>query len=246
MTCQEVERDELAERYVLGQLGDREQAAFEDHYFDCAACLEHVRALQDVREELSAPTAAVRPRRWPRTVAAIAAAAALVLAVRVGQQMWTEPVLPPSSAPRPDIVLPAPPAQTTIALPPYTPPRLRGVPSEAQRLFEAAMVSYRAGNCAAATPGLQRALEADGSVIRARFYLAACDLHENRVTEGVTNLRSVIDAGESPYLEDAHFLLAQARMQQGDLAAAREELRQVIALKGDRLEEARRLLDKLQ
>ena len=34
--------DELAERYVQGALGEDEQAAFEDHYFECARLAQEV------------------------------------------------------------------------------------------------------------------------------------------------------------------------------------------------------------
>jgi tetratricopeptide (TPR) repeat protein len=246
MTCRQGEQDDLAERYVLGQLGEREQEAFEDHYFDCPACLDRVRALQDAREELSAATGAARRRRWPRIVGGVAAAAAVGLAVRVGQEMWTEP-LSPAGRPSPvDIVLPAPPPRITIELPPYTPPRLRAAPSEAQRVFRDAMAAYVAGNCAGAMPGLERALAIDASLTQARLYRAACELQTGRTSEAVEDLQRVIAAAESPYLEDAGFLLAQGRIQQGDRVGAREELRRVIALDGERRRQAERLLDQLR
>ena len=247
MTCEQVARDELAERYVLGQLGEREQEAFEDHYFDCAACLEQVRALQDAREALSAAPAVARRRRWPGVAAAVAAAAVIVLAVRVGQQWWTEPASPAEPASPPvAIVPPAPPPPITIELPPYTPPRLRSTPSEAQRVFREAMGEYVAGNCIGAIPGLERALVADASLTQARFYLSACKLQGGRTNEAAEDLQRVIGVGESPYLEDARFLLAQARIQQGNREGAREELRRVIALNGERRQQAQRLLDELR
>jgi hypothetical protein len=248
MTCGEVERDELVERYVLGQLEEPEQAAFEDHYFDCAACLERVRALQDAREELSAGAIAARPLRWRRIAAALAATAAVGLTVRVGHEMWTAappPGTPPATGT--DIVLPAPPpVRITIDLPPYTPPRLRAVPGEAQRVFQDAMTAYVAGNCAGAIPGLERALAIDASLTQARFYLSACELQRGRTRQAADNLQRVIGAGESPYLEDARFLLAQGRILQGDRDGAREELRRVISLNGDRRQQALRLLDELR
>lgn len=249
MTCEEVERDELAERYVFGQLDERQQEAFEDHYFDCAACLAQVRAIQDAREALTAQEGGTPRHRWPRVAAVLATAAAVILAVRVGQEVWRPSDTPPSSsssAPRADVVLPAPPPRTRIVLPPYTPPRLRAVGSEAQRAFQEAMVSYAAGNCTGALPGLQRAASLDASLLQARFYLAACELDDARTNDAIGNLSRVIAAGESPYLEDARFLLAQARIEQGDVEGARQELRRVIALRGERHAQAQRLLDELR
>lgn len=247
MTCEEVERGELAERYVLGQLDERQEEAFEDHYFACAACLEQVRALQDARDALSVQEVRAPRRTWPRVAAVLATAAAVLLAVRVGQELWSpSDTPPPSSSPRADVVLPAPPARARIVLPPYTPPRLRAVPREAQRAFQEAMVSYVAGNCTAALPGLQRAVSLDASLLQARFYLAACELHEARPNDAVVSLERVIAAGESPYLEDARFLLAHARIEQRDIEGARQELRRVIAMQGERRAEAQRLLDDLR
>ena len=248
MTCEEIERDDVAEDYVLGRLDESRQQAFEDHYFECAACLAHVRAVQDLREALAAP-AAVPGRRNLRTAGAIlAAAAVLVLAVRTGHQLWSdrpESVSSPA-APR-DIVLSAPPPPTVrVELPPYTPARLRAVPSVAQRLFRDAMTNYTVTNCAGAIDGLRRAVAADGAYTQARFYLGACELHTGAVSEAATNLQSVVAAGESPYLEDARWFLAQARVRQGDLEAARQELERVVALNGDRREAARRLLSELR
>ncbi|HEU4387497.1 MAG TPA: hypothetical protein VFV34_06850 [Blastocatellia bacterium] len=38
MTHQEIEQNEIVERYVLHQLGPDERRAFQDHYFDCDEC----------------------------------------------------------------------------------------------------------------------------------------------------------------------------------------------------------------
>ena len=108
------------------------------------------------------------------------------------------------------------------------------------------MTAYRAGNCETAIAGLRRALAIDGTLMPARFYLGACELRAGHVEEAVPTLQRVIAAGESPYLEDARFLLAKARIRQGDMNGAREELRRVVSLNGDRRDEARRLLEQLR
>ena len=249
MTCDEVERDEMVEDYVLGRLDEGPQEAFEDHYFGCAVCLARVRALQDARAELTAQEAAPRQQktRWQHPLRVLAAAAALVLVARVGQQLWSgDADIPPAAKPRPDIVLPLPPSARGIELPAYTPPRLRAVPTEAQRIFRDAMAAYVAGRCADATSGLRRALAVDPSFTQARFYLGVCELHGGRVDDASASLQRVIAAGESPYLEDAHFFLANAHIQRGDTERARQELRRVLALQGDRHEQAKRLLDELR
>lgn len=249
MTCDEVERDDVVEDYVLGRLDEARQEAFEDHYFNCDVCLGHVRALQDARAELAARETPGwrRGTRWRQAAGVLAAAAVLVLGVRVGQELWSvDGEGPPGAKPRTDIVLPAPRAATPIELPPYTPPRLRAAPTEPQRIFRDAMTSYAAGRCAEAIPALRRALALDASFTQARFYLGVCELHGGSVDAASATLQGVIAAGESPYLEDAHFFLARARIQRGDVEGARQELRRVLALQGDRQEEAKQLLEQLR
>ena len=257
MTCEEVERDELVEQYVLGRLEPDRQAAFEDHYFNCSACLERLQVVEQARGELAAAAARPNAARWRRVAAGLAAAATLVVALRVGQDMWrNDEATPPSAAATgsgaPSAPASEPPAVSpsaslgAIELPAYTPLRLRSTTSEAERAFREAMEPYAMGNCAAAIPGLRRALELDMALRQARFYLAACELHSGRVDDAVGHLQRVVGSGESPYLEDARFFLAKARIRQGNIAAAREELTRVIALNGDRRDEARRLLEQLR
>jgi anti-sigma factor RsiW len=50
MTCSWALDDDRAERYLDDRLSAEEQAAFEDHYFECDDCLRAVQALQDLRE----------------------------------------------------------------------------------------------------------------------------------------------------------------------------------------------------
>lgn len=247
MTCDEVDRDEIAEAYVLGRLDDDRQAAFEDHYFNCAACLALVQTLQDARAELAVRETGSRPRRWRRAAALLATAALVVLAVRVGQETWRDgggDAPPPAASRAADVVLPAPPM--AIELPPYSPPRLRAAPTDAQEVFRGAMTSYSAGDCAAAIPGLQRALAIDATFAQARFYLGVCELREGRLDAASADLQRVIDAGESPYLEDAYFFLAHARLRMGDREAALKGFERVIGLRGERGVEAKRLLDQLR
>src|SRR5688572_2034714 len=255
MTCEDVERHELAERYALGRLEKDQQEAFENHYFNCSACLERLRVVEDACGALSADRSRVRAGRWRRVAAGLAAAAALVLAFRVAQDRWSDnlffsPGPGPATAPVPSggasPAAPLPPSAGAVQLPRYTAPQLRSTPTEAQRVFRQAMVPYSEGNCDDAVAGLRRAVQMDESLIQARFYLAACELVSDRPKSAEDQLHRVVAAGESPYLEDAHFFLAKARIQQGDITGARQELTRVIAMSGDRREEAQRLLEQLK
>jgi cytoskeletal protein RodZ len=48
---------DIAERYVLGQMDESEQAAFEEHFFGCDPCLAEVQVLQQMQAALKAPAA---------------------------------------------------------------------------------------------------------------------------------------------------------------------------------------------
>ena len=263
MTCEEIERDDIAEQYVLGRLGDEASAHFEAHYFDCPQCLGLVERLESARSALAtvgaAPRVARSPRRWwqaagglATATGGLAAAAVLLLAV------WMFRAPPPSSAfPEPsetgaDIAPPG--AARTVDLqalgaiepPPFTPPRLRSSASGSRAAFLVAMETYTRGDYVGAIPGLERAVRAEPEFPAARFFLGVAYLQLDRRPEAIEHLREVARRGESPYLEDAHFFLAKASIRNGDIETARSELRTVIALGGERLDEASRLLMELQ
>lgn len=264
VTCDEIERDEIAEQYVRGRLGDEHSARFEAHYFDCARCLDRVEVLQSVHDALAPAVAAKihdqRPRPatrnrpslrrlWP-AVGGLAAAAILVLAVREIQE-------PPSSSPIDSPAAPADIALPTtvptvdlqrlgaIVPPPFRPPRLRSA-NEAGRAFLSAMEAYSAGNYADAAAGLEQAVRAEPALPAPHFFLGVSYLQLDRRSEAVEQLREVRRLGESPYLEDAHFFLAKAAIRGGDIEVARRELRTVVALDGNRREEASGLLTELR
>ena len=269
MTCEQIERDEVAEQYVSGRLSAADQADFETHYFDCTHCQERLRVLEDTRSELASgpdaaasghltsPTAAARRPSalvWRVASAGLAAAAVIVLAVRLMQV--PEPQTAPDAGPSRSGDVTLRPPETTLAKPDlralaqiqpprFEPLRLRTNTTSAQREFRAAMDLYVAGDYDQAVAGLRRAIALDQSLLAANFYLAVCLLHGNQTAEGVTVLQRVIASGESPYLEDAHFFLAKGRIREGDIASARLELTRVMALEGDRRDEARRLLAQL-
>jgi len=256
MTCEEVERDEVAEQYVAGRLSEDDQARFEDHYFDCTACLERVRIIEQARADLSLQEHPMVWRNWRRAGAGLAAAAVLALAVRAGYDRWIANDASPVAERPPDVIAPSPspstppapivqPSLGKIELPPYNAPRMRTAPTDAQRAFRDAMVFYAAGNCDATLSGLRRALALDDSLLAARFYLGVCELERGRPLAAAPALEQVIAAGESPYLEDALFFLADARIGEGNLTAARAGLERVVSLRGNRRDEAQRLLTQL-
>jgi TolA-binding protein len=61
MTCARYADVDIAERYVLGQLEEPEQATFEEHFFGCDECFASVQVLQQMQTALrgQSPVAAV-------------------------------------------------------------------------------------------------------------------------------------------------------------------------------------------
>ncbi len=54
MECQELHRDELAEKYLNGRLDSATRDEFEVHILECARCLRSLEAIQILRQELAA------------------------------------------------------------------------------------------------------------------------------------------------------------------------------------------------
>ena len=125
---------------------------------------------------------------------------------------------------------------------PYAPAVLRGPHDEAAAKFDAAMRPYIKRDYAAAIPGLDAAAALSPDVPQYAFFLGVCHLMTDHVALAVVCLQKAIAIGESPYLEDAHFYLAKARLRQGDIPAARDELERTIERQGRLEADARRLL----
>ena len=74
MTCATYAADsDNAERYVLGQMGEAEQASFEEHFFGCDACFASVQALQQMQTALRTAPAQVGQATPAVAAAAVAA-----------------------------------------------------------------------------------------------------------------------------------------------------------------------------
>jgi hypothetical protein len=267
MICEEVARDEIVEKYLLGGLPDEARDAFEAHYFDCDRCFRMLQTARTVQGELARTAAAVRAEgmapSWIRGWAWGPAIAVLVLAV--GLTLWQRsapttisdaappalvpPAGPAATAPQP--ASPQPPAPSLGELgrvepPAFVPSRLRGAQDEATAAFAAAMKSYARGDYARAAEGLQKAADLDPGAPHIAFFLGASHLLSGRPDAAVTALQRAVALGDSAYLEDAHFYLAKAHLQQDRAGPAIEQLRIVVRLAGERQVEARELLRRLE
>jgi len=259
----------VMERYLHNRLTRTEREAFERHLFDCPECAEELETLETIREALRRmPPEPVAHARfsWTRLLAPLAAAAAIA-AVAVGIWKLTtsptatsdvatppplahteSPPAPSSETPEPITVEPKAASVDLLALaeirpPEYSPAVLRGVTGAADASFRRAMELYRAGDYAAAIPGLRAVVDGAPADPRPAFYLGASYLLVGELDLGMSTLDGVVALGDTAYLEDTLLLQSKVHIRRSELRSAQERLREVIDLEGDRETEARRLLD---
>lgn len=228
MTCKQIEAEGVIEQYVANRLTNAARKQFEVHYFGCDQCFEALEAYR------AAATALRRPPRTRRWIWAAAAAAVVI----VGLRFIPHPVSPP---PKGETA----PLLAQIDPPPYSVPTLRSVPNAATSRFYAAMEPYQRQDYPAAIEALKKFLDGSPKDARpfldAEFFLGASYLLVNRPDDASAALAPVL-AADSPYLEEAHFLMAEAWLKKGDAAHARNELEKVIAMGGDLKARAQTLL----
>jgi hypothetical protein len=257
VSCHWIERTEIFEGYLKATLPPQEQEAFEEHYFECAACFEMLQTYRALQAEIGTSVASMpaipEPRpRMSRWWFAIARAAALVLIA--GFTWWLRnpaSIVPPQPELAAGTPVQAPPTTAPAPLPPekidsrtqskapptmslttlaqvepavYIPSALRGSTDDATERFQVAMRRYVDGDYEGAIPGLQAAMELNSKAPHVAFFLAISNRLTGRLEPAIADLERAIALGESPYLEEAHFYLAQSRLRQGSVQATRAEL----------------------
>ena len=249
MTCDEVQHDDLVERYLANQLADAGREAFEQHYFACDNCfadLEAVRAVQSALQSRALEIRTIPSRIRYQWVVGLAVAASLFIAIGI---VWrTTHVSLERAAIHPAVAIPRPPDYSELARvspPVYNPPLLRSTVTPNAAVFGAAMENYRSREYAKAIAPLKSAVETDPADPAPRFYLAACYLLTSQAAAAVPELQSVLKLNDTRFEEESHFLLGKAWLQQNRPNEAREELQKVATQTGDFTEQAKSLLAQL-
>ena len=111
--------------------------------------------------------------------------------------------------------------------------------------FEQAMQRYLKGDDAGALAGLRAAAKAHPDSIEVRFYLGICLLLGNDRASGIQELRGVLAAGDTAYLERSRFYLAKALIGVHDIGKAEQQLESVIAMHGEFEKQAQVLLSQI-
>jgi tetratricopeptide (TPR) repeat protein len=251
MDCDQIEREEIIEKYLTGRLDRAEQKEFETHWFGCRECKQKLQVSRMLQEKLWEKGDEIlsqtqkSPRVWIKRRVWAYSAAAAVLIIAAAALWWQfrgpgRPHVGTKKTPSSLIML------ARIEPPSYIPPALRGAEDEATERFRSGMKHYQDGRYGQAIPDLRAAAELNPERASIRFFLGICFLLAGQTDAGIEDLQETIALGESVYLEEAHFYLAKAFLGKGDIGRAREELNWVLERGGNLKEEAARILAQLQ
>jgi tetratricopeptide (TPR) repeat protein len=252
MNCDQVEREEIIEKYLTGRLEGAEKNEFEDHWLGCPECREKLEFSRMLQEKLwekgdKLVPRAQEPARVPvRRRAWVYSAAAAALIIAAAAVVWWQvgehgrPQAGTTGIPSSLLMLAA------IKPPLYIPPALRGAQDEAAERFRLGMALYQEGRYDAAIPDLLAAADLNPKGAGIRFFLGICLLLTGQTDSGIGELQAAISLGESVYLEEAHFYLAKAFLGKGDVGGAKEEFNRVLERGGALKDEASRILAQIQ
>lgn len=133
------------------------------------------------------------------------------------------------------------PAERIKLLARFEPPSYEPAGGESPQ-FVRAMQPYVRKDYAGAIPGLRAMLDAQPDSVETRFYLAICQLLTKDRDSAISELKNVIAAGSTKYLEPARFYLAKALLGNDDVRGADVQLRIVAEMHGGFGKQARELL----
>jgi len=242
--CSGTLTDRWLERYIQGTLPEDEAQQFEEHYFDCPACLVQVQALQAVALRLrNEPRKAARaPIAWPIRVSVLTAIAAMLVigffAFRLKhtsppqQAVAVAPATPAAKpAPQPSLAAGAISRLADLTMPAFQASNLRGESGDPQ--FVEGMKAYTHQDCQSTVKALSQVPAHDEDSLAAQFFMGICQMHNGNLGTATRILESVANAGDSPQQEAALYYLAQVALERNDADAARRTLRRTVSLHGD-------------
>ena len=238
--CDEFVAEFVIERYAAGQLPEAETAAFEEHLLTCGRCQSELTLAVAVREALPEAEAEEAeedptvPRRLPwkgmGVGLSLAAAAAVTLMILPRDRVSGE-VAELGRVTQPPVYFGVP---------------VRHAPARPDSVFGAAMSAYLAGEYSVAATGLEAAVEAGAGPVPAEFFRGASLLMLDRPADAEQAFSAVIDAGDSPYLAEAHFYRAKALLSQGRVDEAQVDLAATSESDGEIAASAKALADSVE
>lgn len=117
--------------------------------------------------------------------------------------------------------------------------------SRAPKDFQSAMKLYAGQDLAGAIGGLRTTVKGTPGFLPAHFYLGICLLLTGDRISGIQELRGVIEAGPSNYLERARYYLAKGLIAEHDIPRAQTQLKALIAQHGHLEKQATDLLTQI-
>jgi len=247
MDCGIVVRNEVAEKYLRGELSPAEQDAYEQHFFECEHCFEELQSLQAIQGVLreappGMPATLTKPvwKPWWGWVLAGAVAASLVAAVLLRQSGAREPVAGLES-----------PGLATTSMPSAAPNATGGTPGTDVAQVPATITGSEPSS-SASPPGTRHPSVAQrgevlahlarvdpprysASALRGPTDEATLRFHDgmNAYSAGdyavaVQKLRNA--AALDPGRPDIAFFLGASQLLSGDTTGAAKELKRTIAL----------------
>lgn len=248
MTCLDLKSHDTTERYITGNLSEDERDAFEAHYFECDECFAGLEALRAAQADLRANAAKMRasvevraPSRF-RLLVPLALAAAILMAAVLYRRQFSAGNKATVNSTAAATAMPDYAALAKVEPPAYRAPLLRDAGDAATKRFRAAMEAYLRRDYVSAIEGLHASLALDSHAAAPRFFLGASELLTGDWEQGNHELQSVADAGDTPFLDESRMMLARSALHRNDVAAARQDLGQVVAGNGDFSAQARDLL----
>jgi hypothetical protein len=117
---------------------------------------------------------------------------------------------------------------------------------QARPFFRDAMDAYVAQRYSDASDLLEKAAQTEPNAADVNFYLGVCRLLQGRPGDSIAPLNSILSDETSPWAQAAHFYLAKAYIQTGDLARAETQLHAAADMPGRLKAEAGSELARLQ
>lgn len=171
-------------------------------------------------------------------------ATAVMMVIALGVLGWLAKTSRREVGPK-DIIRPASvPAERLELLARFEPPAYK--PGNETSRFRDAMRHYTNADYAGAATELSEIVLAHPDDVEARFYLGISLVLSKQTESGVRQLREVISAGQTPYLEPARFYLAKTLLGRGDLSGAQQELQDVQAMHGELEKQATSLIQQMK
>ncbi len=117
-----------------------------------------------------------------------------------------------------------------------------GAADSGRVLFHDGMNAYIDARYHDASGYLRSALKYEPSAADVNFYLGVCRILDGHPAESIPALKIAIAAGNSPYLQSAHYYLGKAYVQEMNLEGAEMEFREATGLPGQLSTDAKAML----